>query len=295
MNKYIISCCSTADLNEEHFLKRNVKYICFHFELNGQDYKDDLGKSIPFSEFYKMLKMGADSKTSQVSVGEFEEYFEEFLKDGLDIIHVCLSSGLSGVFNSAMIAKDSLSKKYPDRKIYIVDSLAASSGFGLLVDKMADLRDSGMNIDQLYEWIENNKLRVHHWFSSSDLSFFVKGGRLSRISGTIGQMLNICPVMNVDRFGKLIPRFKIRGKQKALQKMLNQMELYADNSSNYNEKCFISHSNCFEDANYLANIISEKFPNLRNNINIYDIGTVIGSHTGPGTVALFFWGNTRND
>lgn len=295
MNRYIISCCSTADLSEEHFIKRNIKYVCFHFELNGKEYKDDLGKSIPFSEFYKMLKMGADGKTSHVSIGEFEEYFEKFLKDGFDIFHISTSSGLSGSFNAAQIAKKSLIEKYPDRKIYIVDSLAASSGFGLLVDKAADLRDSGMDIDQLYNWIEENKLRVHHWFSSSDLSFFVKGGRLSKISGTIGKILNICPVMNVDKFGKLVPRFKPRGKEKAFQKMLEQMEIYADGRLGYNSKCYISNSNCLNDAKYLGSLISEKFTNMKNNVKIYDIGTTIGTHTGPGTVALFFWGDKRID
>lgn len=295
MNKYIVSCCSTADLSEEHILNKNIKYICFHFELNGKEYKDDLGKSIPFPEFYKMLKMGADSKTSQVSVGEFEEHFENFLKDGFDIIHLSLSSGLSGSFNSANIAKESLLQKYPERKIYIVDSLAASSGYGLLVDKVADLRDSGMSIDNLYSWVESNKLRVHHWFSSSDLSFFVKGGRLSKISGAIGQILNICPVMNVDKFGKLVPRFKIRGKEKALQKMLNQMELYADGRTEYSDNCYISNSDCLNDAKHLGLLISEKFVNMKDSVKIYDIGTTIGSHTGPGTVALFFWGDKRTD
>ena len=295
MNKYIVSCCSTADLSEKHILNKNIKYICFHFELNGKEYKDDLGKSIPFPEFYKMLKMGADSKTSQVSVGEFEEHFENFLKDGFDIIHLSLSSGLSGSFNSANIAKESLLQKYPERKIYIVDSLAASSGYGLLVDKVADLRDSGMSIDNLYSWVESNKLRVHHWFSSSDLSFFVKGGRLSKISGAIGQILNICPVMNVDKFGKLVPRFKIRGKEKALQKMLNQMELYADGRTEYSDNCYISNSDCLNDAKHLGLLISEKFVNMKDSVKIYDIGTTIGSHTGPATVALFFWGDKRTD
>ena len=141
MRDYIISCCSTADLTEEHFKARDISYICFHFELNGKEYADDLGKSIPFDQFYAAMAAGADTKTSQVNAEEFEEYFEPFLKAGKDILHITLSSGISGVINSAMIAKENLEERYPDRKILIVDSLGASSGYGLLMDKLADLRD----------------------------------------------------------------------------------------------------------------------------------------------------------
>lgn len=143
MSQYVISCCSTADLTRKHFEERDISYICFHFELDGVPYMDDLGESIPFDEFYQKMADGAETKTSQVNAEEFEEYFEPFLKEGKDILHVCLSSGISGVINSAMIAREELEKKYPDRRIYIVDSLGASSGYGLLMDKLADLRDQG--------------------------------------------------------------------------------------------------------------------------------------------------------
>ena len=130
MSDYILSCCSTADLSVEHFKKCDVNYICFHYEMYGTQYTDDLGQSMPFETFYRKMQEGAETKTSQVNAEEFEEYFEPFLKDGKDILHICLSSGLSGVINSAYIAKDSLSQKYPDRKIFIVDSFGASSGYG---------------------------------------------------------------------------------------------------------------------------------------------------------------------
>ena len=152
MNHYILSCCSTADLTQEHFQKRDISYICFHYELDGKQYADDLGKSMPFDKFYEAMANGADTKTSQINAAEFTEYFEPFLKEGKDIIHLSLSSGISGVVNSANIAKDTLLEDYPERKIYIIDSLAASSGYGLLMDKLADLRDAGMSIDELYEW-----------------------------------------------------------------------------------------------------------------------------------------------
>ncbi|MBO6126744.1 MAG: DegV family protein [Clostridia bacterium] len=293
MNKYVISCCSTADLKKSHFESRNIKYICFHYELNGKQYYDDLGESVPFPEFYKAMSNGAETKTSQVSLGEFQTYFENFLQNGLDIIHLSMSSGLSGAFNAALVAKKSLAEKYPERKIYIVDSLSASSGYGLIMDKLADLRDSGMGIEELYNWIENNKLKMHHWFFTTDLTFFIKGGRVSKFSGTIGKILNICPLLNVDKNGKLIPRFKIRGKNNVINKTVEQMKLNAESGIYYNDKCYISHSACYSDAKVLAEIIERDFNNLNGKVQINDIGTTIGSHTGPGTVALFFWGNER--
>ena len=157
MSSYVISCCSTADLTEEHFSKREISYICFHYKLNDTEYADDLGKSMPFDQFYAAMAAGASTKTSQVNADEFEAYFETFLQDGKDILHVCLSSGISGVLNSAMIAKADLEERYPERKIrdhrkiLIVDSLGASSGYGLLMDRLADLRDEGKTLEEVYE------------------------------------------------------------------------------------------------------------------------------------------------
>ena len=294
MENFILSSCSTADLTKEHFEQRNIHYICFHYELDGVSYQDDLGQSMSFEDFYAAMQNGADTKTSQVNVGEFEEYFETFLRDGKDVIHVCLSSGISGTYNSANIAKDTLMEKYPDRKIYIVDSLGASSGFGLLVDKLADLRDAGMNIDEVYAWAIKNRLKVQTWFFSTDLTFYVKGGRVSKTSGFVGNLLNICPLLNMDGEGKLIPRQKIRTKRKVIQAIVEQMEQYAENGFDYNDKCYISHSACPEDAKTVATMIEERFPKLNGKVLINDIGTTIGSHTGPGTVALFFWGAMRD-
>ena len=154
MANYIISCCSTADLTKEHFERRDIHYICFHYELDGVQYSDDLGESMPFAEFYQRMADGAETRTSQINASEFEEFWEPFLQDGKDILHVSLSSGISGVYNSANIAKDVLSEKYPDRKICVVDSIGASSGYGLLVDQLADLRDEGMELEELYAWAE---------------------------------------------------------------------------------------------------------------------------------------------
>lgn len=295
MGDYILSCCSTADLTEKHFNERDIKYICFHYEMDGVAYMDDLGKSMPFSQFYQAMVDGAETKTSQINAEEYEAYFEGFLKEEKDIIHLCLSSGISGSINSAMIAKSTLEEKYPDRKIYIVDSLAASSGYGLLMDKLADLRDEGMSIDELYHWTEENKLKLHHWFFSTDLTFYIKGGRVSKTAGVVGGLLGICPLLNVDHDGKLIPRYKVKGKKKVIKKIVEKMEEFVQDGYDYSGKCYMCQSACYEDAQSVAKLVEEKFPKLNGKVEINDIGTTIGSHTGPGTVALFFWGDERVD
>lgn len=295
MSEYILSCCSTADLSEEHFLSRSISYICFHYELDGVQYLDDLGRSIPFDKFYAAMVNGADTKTSQINVDEYIGYFEPFLKEGKDILHLSLSSGISGTINSAMVARDTLSEQYPDRRIYIVDSLAASSGYGLLMDRLADLRDEGRSLEEVYEWALVNRLKLNHWFFSTDLTFYIKGGRISKASGFIGGMLNICPLLNVNHLGQLIPRYKIRTKRKVIHAVVDKMEECIEEGRNYSGKCYISHSACYEDARAVADLIEERFPHLAGRVLINSVGTTIGSHTGPGTVAVFFWGKERTD
>lgn len=293
MEEFILSCCSTADLTKEHFAKRNINFVCFHYFLDEKQYADDLGQSMSPADFYEAMANGAETRTSQVNVAEYEEYFEQFLQEGRDILHLTLSSGISGAHNSAMVAKNMLEEKYPDRKIYIVDSLAASSGYGLLMDRLADLRDMGKSIDEVYQWAEENKRKVHHWFFSTDLTFFIKGGRVTKTAGFVGTMLNICPLLHVDKEGKLIPKQKVRTKKKVIEAIVKKMEEFAENGMDYNGKCYISHSACREDADAVAKLIEERFPKLDGNVLVNDIGTTIGSHTGPGTVALFFWGEER--
>lgn len=295
MSDFILSCCSTADLTKEQMEARNIKYVCFHYELDGKPYADDLGQSMDFDDFYNAMTNGADTKTSQVNVSEYIAYFEPFLREGKDILHLTLSSGISSSYNSAMVAREELSERYPERKLYVVDSLAASGGYGLLMDKLADLRDEGKSIDEVHAFAEDNKLNLNHWFFSTDLTFYIKGGRVSKTSGFVGTLLNICPLLNVDFEGHLIPRMKVRTKKKVIQETLNKMIEHAEGGLDYSGKCLITHSACYEDARALADLIEKTFPKLNGKVTINYIGTVIGSHTGPGTVALFFWGDKRVD
>lgn len=295
MSNMVLSCCSTADLSKEHFEERNISYICFHYTMDGVDYSDDLGQSVPFDEFYRRMAAGSDTKTSQVNLAEFIEYFTQILEQGKDILHVSLSSGLSGSYQSAEMAAAELREKYPQRKIYVVDSLGASSGYGLLMETLADKRDEGMDIDALYAWAMENRLHLHHWFFSTDLSFYVKGGRISAAEGFFGGLLGICPLLNMDNAGHLIPREKIRSKKRVIAAIVDRMEQNADKGLDYDGKCFISQSGCIPDAEAVAALIEARFPKLNGKVLINYVGTTIGSHTGPGTVALFFWGNERKE
>ena len=295
MSNFVLSCCSTADLSKEHFDKRDVVYACAHYSIDGKNYDDDLYESMSAKDFYSNLTTCQDCSTSQINISEFLDHFTKYLEQGLDVLHISLSSGISGTVNSARNAASIAAERFPDRKIYVVDSLAASSGLGLIMDTLADMRDEGKTIDELRDWIEENKLRMHHWFFSTDLTFFVKGGRVSKVSGWVGGILNICPLLNVDYMGRLIPRHKSRGKKNAIHETLKRMEMYAENQTDYSGKCYISHSDSLEDATALKALIETNFPKLNGAVEIYNIGTTIGCHSGPGTVALFFWGEERKD
>lgn len=293
MSDYILSCCSTADLTHEHFESRDIHYICFHFFLDGKEYPDDLGQSVPFDQFYDAMSKGADTRTAQVSIGEYVDYFTPFLEQGKDIVHVSLSSGLSGTVNAARNAALIVKERFPERNVYVVDSLGASSGYGLLMDRAADKRDEGLSAEELAKWVEENRLKLHHWFFSTDLSFYVKGGRVSKTAAFFGGMLDICPLLNMDNLGRLIPRYKIRTKKKVIRTIVDKMEECARDGLDYDGKCYICNSACLADARQVADLVEARFPKLNGKVEIYNIGTTIGSHTGPGTVALFFWGSER--
>lgn len=293
MSSYVLTCCSTVDLPKEYFEKNNIPYACYHYMMDGEEYLDDLGESIPFDEFYKRIAAGSMPTTSQINISEFMAFFEPFLQEGKDIIHISMSSGISGTCNSALNAKEELLAKYPERTIKVVDSLAASSGYGLFLDKLVEMRDEGKSLEELYLFAEDYKLKLQHWFFSTDLTHFKRGGRISATAATLGNILNLCPLMNVDYMGKLIVRQKIRGKKKVIAEIVNKMIELAEGGKDYNGKCFISCSACEDDAKKVADLVEESFPNLNGKVEINSIGAVIGAHTGPGTVALFFWGEKR--
>ena len=291
---FILSCCSTTDMNKEHYDEANIKCIGFHYVLNNKSYIDDLWQTMSPKEFYDHFRNKEDTSTSQVSVGEYIDYFTELLQSGEDILHVCLSSGISSTVQSARNAADMLKKEFPDQTIYVVDSLCASSGSGLFVDLLAEKRDAGVPIEEVYNWAMEYRHDVQHWFCSTDLTYFIKGGRVSKVSGVIGGIFQICPLMNVSPTGKLVVISKVRTKKKVLQALVDKMQQHAFDGLNYDGPCYISHSDCIEDAEYVRDLVLSRFKNVKD-VRIFYIGTTIGCHTGCGTTALYFLGHDRED
>lgn len=291
---YIISCCSTLDVSLEHLKESGLEYIGFHYVVNGEQHIDDLGQKIPFSKFYEEIKKGANTSTSQISIGEYEDYFKKLMSSGKDLIHISLSTGISSTYQSACAAAENIRTQFPDQKLYVVDSLCASSGYGLFMDLLSEKRSRGMSIDDLFIWANEHKKSVSHWFCSTDLSYFVKGGRISKTSGVIGGIFEICPVMDVTPEGKLEVIKKIRTKKKGLTELVNKMEEHAIGGLDYSGPCYISHSECIEDAKFVKDLILKRFKKVED-VKIFYIGTTIGSHTGLGTTALFFIGDKREN
>ncbi len=294
MPTYTLSCCSTADLSAEWLSKRDVRWLDFNFKLGDTWYKDDFGQSVAPKDLYARMLAGEDATTSQIATGEYIEFFRAELEQGRDVVHVTLSSGISNTYNSACLAADELRGDFPNRTIRIVDSLCASAGYGLLVDKLAKLRNDGMGANELANWAEEHRLEVNHLFISTDLTFFVRGGRISKAAGFFGGMLKVCPLMRVAPDGSLEVMEKIRTKAKAEDRMLQRMEELANDGLFYDGQVFISQSDCVSDARDVAISIEAAFGNIQGGkVEIFPIGATIGCHTGPGTVALFFWGDSK--
>lgn len=294
MKNFILSCESTVDLTYSYMTRRDIPVMFYTYTVGDQVFTDDLGKdpeSLP--NYYKLLAGGAIPSTSQINRFQYTEFFEEQLKKG-DLIHVTLSSGITGSYANAVAAAEELRPKYPDRKISVIDSLGASSGYGMLIDTAADMRDAGKSFEETENWILEWRTRIHHQFYSITMDYFRRSGRVSGPAAAIATILNICPMMRFDGNGRIIAYEKVRGIKNVIRKTAEAMTTHAIDGKDYSGKCFISHSNCIEQAEELRNMIVKEFPKLKKNeIAIYDIGTIIASHTGPGTLALFFFGDDR--
>lgn len=290
MKNYVIVTDSTTDLPENIVESLGIKVIPLSFEIEGKSYKDHPdANELSNHDFYERLRKGDKSVTSLVNTEQFIEFFEPILKDGFDILYIAFSSGLSGTYNSSLLAIDELMEQYTDSRIISIDSKAASVGEGLLVYSAAKKKEEGLNLDELNEWVLNNLLKVCHWFTVDDLNHLKRGGRVSSFSATVGTALNVKPILHVDNEGHLIPMSKVRGRKKSLYALLDHMIETVTNPEE--QVIFIGHGDSKEDAEFLAQIIREKF-NVKD-IIISCIGPVIGTHSGPGTIALFFFGTER--
>lgn len=285
----IIITDSCSDLPLEYVRKRDLPILSFTFNYMGEDRKDDLGQTLSYTDFYNGIREGHMSTTSQVNSHTYVDFFRPYVELGKPIIYMCFSSALSGSYNNAVMARQMLLEEYPEASISIIDTLSASMGQGLLVHLALELRDQGFGYKEIIEWIENNKRRLAHWFTVDDLEHLRRGGRLSGAAAFIGSILSIKPILHVDSEGRLVPVSKVKGRKKSLKSLLEKMQETAVNPEQ--QTVFISHGDAPEDANYLADMLRDQLG--VKNILINHIGPVIGSHSGPGTVALFFFATQR--
>ncbi|MBS7388353.1 MAG: DegV family protein [Eubacteriales bacterium] len=288
--EYVIMTDSSCDLPQELADQLGLEVLPLEVMADGKNYRNWLdGREIGFKEFYKLAREGKELKTSAVNTAAFEEKMEKLLKEGKDILYIGFSSGLSTTYNSGEAAARELREKYPDRKIYTVDTLAASLGQGMIIYYAAKKKEAGATIEEVRDFVENEKLHMCHWFTVDDLNYLKRGGRISAATAAVGTMLSIKPVMHMDNEGHLVAVGKARGRKAALCQLLDTMGELGEGLEG--QTTFICHSDCMDDAQYVASQMKERFGVAQVNINW--IGPVIGAHTGPGTIGIFFWGRER--
>lgn len=289
---YILSCESTVDFPYAYAAQRELPVLFYSYLIDGESYPDDMlrdPEALP--RFYRFLSEGKLSNTSQINEFAYEEFFEDLVQRG-DVLHIAFGSGMSNSVANAQKAAQLVRERHPERKLLVIDSLCSSSGYGMLVDYAADLRDGGASMEEVAQWVMENRNRVHHQFFSTDLKYFRRGGRVSGPAATIGAILNICPIMRLNDEGRIIAYDKVRGRKAAIRTTVERMVQHAEGGTDYSGKCFICHSNCLSDAEQTRQTILERFPRLPE-VRIFDIGTIVASHSGPGTVAVFFLGDER--
>lgn len=290
MPDYVIITESTADLTPELIERFEISVIPMRFCVGDKEYVNyPDNRQLSPTAFYDMLREGKTSTTSAVNMADFEEYFTPILESGKDILYLGFSSGLSSTYGTSIIAADMLREKFPERKIITVDTLCASMGEGLIACKAAKLRQQGMEIEQVAEWVEQNKFKTVHWITVDDLMHLYRGGRVNALSAHMGSALGIKPLIHVDDEGHLVPIQKVRGRKKAIEALCDVIGNKKIDMTG--EMVFISQADCIEETKYLADLITEKYS--PDEICISDIGPVVGSHAGPGTIALFFFGKDR--
>ena len=293
MADFILSCESTVDLPYSYVTAREIPVLFYSYTVDGVKYSDDMGREEgALSRFYAFLDDGKLPRTSQLNEFAYLEFFEKLLERG-DVLHIALGSGMTQSVQNAKLAAEELREKYPDRTLVVIDSLCSSAGYGLLVDAAADMRDAGSSLSETARWVTANRRRVHHQFFSTDLKYYRRSGRMSGAAAAVGAILDICPIMRLDDGGHIIAYSKVRGKKNAVRETVRTMAEHADGGYGYSGKCFICHSNCLPIAEMTRRAVSEAFPNISGEIRMCDIGTIIASHCGPGTVAVFFFGDDR--
>ena len=285
----VIFTDSTCDLPLSYIQNNNIEFLGLTVLLQGKEIIDDLGQTLLYSDFYDMLRKGEVATTSQVNSYSFIEVFRKYIEKGKSILYLGFSSALSGTYNSAYLARQEILQEYPNADITVIDTLAASSGQGLLVYYACEMLKAGKPKEKVVEWIKDNKLKVSHIFTVDSLDHLKRGGRISSTAALVGSLLNIKPLLYVNDLGQLTPYGKERGRKKAIKSMADELKKHIQSPEK--QVIFISHGDCLEDATKLADIIRERV--TVKDIIISHVCTTIGSHSGPGTLALFFLSDTR--
>ena len=289
MGQFKIVTDINADLPASYLEEHEIEVMYLSYTIDQNTYSR--GKELDYKEFYRLMREGKMPTTSQVNPDEAKRVFLEAMKESSEILCLSLSSGLSGTYNSARIAAEEMLEEYPDLKIRVVDSKCASLGEGLFVHKAVTMRAEGKSMVETADWLEENISHFVHIFTVDDLNHLYRGGRVSKTAAVIGTMVNIKPILHVDDEGHLVPIGKVRGRKKSLHELVYYMEKKVGNYLSNNDIIFISHGDCLEDANFVAECIKEKFG--IDSFLIHNVGPTIGAHSGPGTMALFFIGESR--
>ena len=285
---FILSAESAVDLPYPYVASRDIPVIFYSYTVDDVVYEDDMGRNPnALTEFYARLDAGAMPNTSQINAFQYEEYFRELLAKG-DVLHLAFAKGMSNSVNNAYEAASIVRKEFPDRKLIVVDTLASSSGYGLILDDAADMRDAGASMEEIAQWVQDNALKMYHRIFASSLKQLRRGGRVSGPTAAIGTVLGIIPIMRLDEVGKIFSYGKVRGKKAAIESLTKSALDNARGGADYDGKLFICHADCMEDAKAMEASLHAALPKAK--ISIYDIGSVIASHTGRGTIAIFFWG-----
>lgn len=286
---YIIVTDSGSDLTRQFAAAEELAFLPLSFTVGEKEYSNEGDDCLAPAEFYAQVRAGSMPRTAQVNPELAEQRLETYLKQGISVLYLSFSSALSGSYQTVVMVADGLNEKYPNAKIIVVDTLCASLGQGLLVSMALDLKRGGKTIEEVAEWLEENKLHLCHYFTVDDLFHLHRGGRVSKTAAVFGSLLGVKPVLHVDDQGRLIPVSKVRGRRQSLDALVDRMKKHVGRFEN--KTVFISHGDCIDDANYVRDKVKKEFG--IQNIMVDFIGPVIGSHSGPGTVALFFLGETR--
>lgn len=290
---FILSCESTVDMPFSYIDGRGIPVLFYSYTVDGTVYQDDMGRdpqALP--HFYSLLDQGKLPTTSQLGQLEYEEFFDRLLEQG-DVLHIAFGTGMTNSYDNAVVAAEAVRARHPGRKLTVIDSLCSSSGYGMLVDYSADMRDAGKPLDEVAQWALDNRRLVHHQFYSTDLKYYRRSGRMSGAAAALGSVLNICPIMRLDADGRIKAYDKVRGERSAIARTLKVMEAHAEDGLGYAGKCFICHSNCLDQAETLKAEVEDAFPHIEGGVRIFDIGTIIASHCGPHTLAVFYMGDER--